>query len=494
MNLLATLGNTAGSLSAYDQVLEVVQNNVANSSTPGYAQQTQSLEAMPFDLPEGLMGGVEASDVVSSRDQYAEVAVRNQTVLLGQAQQNVSSLTALQSVFDVTGQSGISAALNNLYSSFSAWAQTPTDNTAQQNVLTNAAGVAQAFQQTSASLDTVAQDTTNQIQDTVTQVNQLVGQLQTYNKQLLDGDTHDAGLDAQVYSTLEQLSQYVTFNAIQQSDGSYTLLMNGQTPLLIGDQQYQISYQAAAPPADSTYPDARPGAAILSSSGADITADTTGGQLGALLNVANTILPSYIGGTTQAGDLNVLAQQFADCVNGLLTAGNISDGDPANNVPATPGIPLFTYDTTDATNVAASLSVNSSITADQLAAIQPATDSTAEVSNGVALALSQLADPQNSSQEGQLEGASISFSFYYGELASRVGSDLSTANSELTVQQSAVAQAQNQRQQIQGVNIDQQAALLLQIQQAYDANSRFLTVLDEITSDVINMINPATTT
>jgi flagellar hook-associated protein FlgK len=32
------------------------------------------------------------------------------------------------------------------------------------------------------------------------------------------------------------------------------------------------------------------------------------------------------------------------------------------------------------------------------------------------------------------------------------------------------------------------------VQQAYDANSKFLSVLDEITSDVINMIDPSTTT
>jgi flagellar hook-associated protein 1 len=490
MNLLAGLTTTAGALSAYNQVLQVIQNNVANSSTPGYAQQTQSLEAMPFDIAKGVMGGVQAGEVTSSRDQYAEVAVRNQTVVLGQAQQNVNSLSALQSVFDVTGNAGISAALNNLYSSFSAWAQTPTDTNARQTVLNNAASVAQAFQQTSAGLGRVAQDTTVQIQDTVTQVNQIVSQLQGYNKLLLQGDTHDAGLDAQINSAFEQLSQYIDFTALPQSDGSYTVLMNGQTPLLVADQQYRIGYQAASAPPDATYPNARPGAEIVSSSGMDITSDATGGQLGALLNIANSVLPSYIGGVNQAGDLNTLAKQFADTVNGLLQGGNISDGDPANNIAPTTGVPLFTYDTTDDTNAAASLAVSSTITPDQLAAIQPATSSTAEVANGIALALSQLADPQNASQEGTLNGANLSFSSFYGQLASRVGTDLNTAKSELTVQQSAVAQAQNLRQQVQGVNIDEQAALLLQIQQSYDANSRFLSVLDQLTGDVINMIKP----
>jgi flagellar hook-associated protein 1 FlgK len=493
VNLLGSLDVTAGALTAYNQVLAVIQNNVANSSTPDYAQQTQDLEALPFDVSEGAMGGVVAGPVVSSRDQYAEQSVRSQTVLLGQAQQNVDSLTSLQSVFDITGTSGISAALNNLYTSFSAWAQTPTDSSAQQSVLTNASAVAQAFKQTASSLDTVAQQTTGQIQTTVAQVNQLVGQLQGYNVQILDGQRNNAGLDAQVNSTLEQLSQYVDFTALPQSDGSYEVLMNGQTPLLIGAQQYQISYQPVQA-ANATYTDSPASAQILSSSGTDITADSTGGQLGALLNVANTVLPSYIGDGNQAGDLNVMAQQFADSVNGLLTSGNISDGDPTDGVPATPGVALFTYDTSNATNVAATLAVSSTITPDQLAAIQPATGTTAEVSNGIALSLAQMADPQSTSEEGELDGSSTSFTSFYAALAARVGNDLQTATGDLTVQQSAVAQAQNLRQQISGVNLDQQATLLLQVQQAYDANSKFLSVLDEITSDVIDMIDPATTT
>jgi flagellar hook-associated protein 1 len=494
MNLLAGLSVTASALNAYDQVLAVVQNNVANSSTPDYAQQSQGLVPIPFDVSDGSMGGVQAGEVTSAQDQYLDQAVRNQNVLLGQAQQNVNSLTALQSIFDVTGQSGISAALNDLYTSFSGWAQSPTDSIAQQSVLTNASAVAQAFQQTAANLNTVAQNTATQIQDTVNTVNQLVGQLQGYNQQIMSGDTHDASLSAEIDSTLDDLSQYIDFSALQQSDGSYEILMNGQTPLLIEAQQYQISSQEVGPPSGAAYPSAPPTASVLSSSGADITADSTGGQLGALLNIANTVLPSYLGDANQAGDLNVLAQQFADCVNGLLTGGNISDGDPANGVPPTPGVPLFTYDTTNPTNVAASLTVSSTITPNQLAAIQPATDTAPEVSNGIALALSQLASPQNSSQEGELNGAAISFSSFCGELAASVGNDLNTANNDLTAQQSAVAQAQNLRQQVAGVNLDEQATLLLQVQQAYDANSKFLSVLDEITSDIIDLIEPATTT
>ena len=144
-NLLATLGSSAGALQAYDEVLQVTQNNVANASTPGYAKQRMTLRAMPFDLSVGATGGVHSGEVQSARDQYAEQSVRRQNTLLGNAQQNVTSLTSLQSLFDVSGKSGIPNALNNLFQSFSAWAQSPTDTVARQTVMERAAGLAKTW-------------------------------------------------------------------------------------------------------------------------------------------------------------------------------------------------------------------------------------------------------------------------------------------------------------------------------------------------------------
>jgi flagellar hook-associated protein 1 FlgK len=200
--LLTTLINSASALNAFTQVLQVTQNNVANASTPGYAKQTQQLYALPFDPSTGASGGVRAGEITSARDQYAEQAVRQQTVLLGQADQNVNSLTALQSVFDISADSGIPAALSNLFQSFSAWGQTPNNTLARQTVLERAADVASAFQQTSASLTTLTANTNQQLQQTVKQVNLLVGQLQGYNKQILQGQHNDPGVDAQVNSIL----------------------------------------------------------------------------------------------------------------------------------------------------------------------------------------------------------------------------------------------------------------------------------------------------
>jgi flagellar hook-associated protein 1 len=475
-NILSSLISTAGALDAFTQALDVTQNNVANAQTPGYAKQTQLLAAMPFDPVSGSTGGVRAAIVVSSRDQYAEQAVRQQNVLLGQAQQNVTSFTSLQSLFDISGNSGIPNALNNLFSSFSSWGQTPASTTARQGVINSATDLASAFRQTSNAMAQAAQDNNAQIGQTVVLVNQLAKELAGYNSLAMRTTNPDAGLDAQINNTLEQLSQYVNFTASKQSDGSMTVLVNGQIPLVIGDQSYALQNKLVPPDPASANPGAPPQASILASDGSDITRHVTGGQLGALINLANVTFPKYLGDGTNDGDLNTMAKAFADRVNTLLTNGYISDGPPPVS-----GVPLFTYDTTNATNVAQTLAVDPTVTTDQLAAISAGPP---EVSNGVPLALSAMADPQSAADE--VNGAS--FNEFYGDMATIIGNGLNDATANLHVQQTALAQAQSLRQQVSGVSLDEEATVLLQFQQAYEANSKLITILNQLSQDTINML------
>ena len=477
-NLLASLTSAGGTLQAYGQVLETAQNNVSNASTPGYAKQELQLIALPFDPLVGTTGGVGVGQMVSSRDQYADQAVRTQETGLGYQTQMTSTLSALQSSFDISGNQGIPLALNNLFQSFSAWGATPDNAAARQTVLQDAATLAQTFQQTASQVSAQASNTEQQIGQTVGQINQLVTQLQGYNVLEMQGNKNDAGLSAQMNSTLDQLSSLANVTATFQPDGTVSLMLNGQTQLLAEDKQYQITsslYMPQNPPPTNT--NAPGDMRIQGPDGTDITAQTVGGQLGALLNLRNTVIPSITGDAYQAGSLNIMGKQFADRVNTLLTSGNISDGPPP-----VPGVALFTYDAANATNTAASLAVDPTVTPDQLAAIGTGPP---EVSNGVPLALSALASPVQDADK--INGQS--YSQYFGQIAGNVGALLSTATDEQSVQQSLVSQAQTLQQQYEGVSLDEEATILMQFQRAYDATSRFITVLDNLTEDVVNMLS-----
>ena len=345
MSLFSMLGSAASSMTVFENAMAITQNNVANASTPGYAKQIATFEAQPLDLATGNLGGVQSGPEVDTRSQYAEASVRDATTQLGTYEQQVNSLTPLQSQFDITGKSGIPAALSSLYSAFSTWATNPGNASAQQNIITQSQNVAAAFNTTSSNVAQTTTDTNNQISSLVDNVNTLVGQLSGLNAQIAGGDKSDPGLEASVTSTLQSLSEVANITTSTEPDGAVDVMLGSQTMLLSGTNQNKLSVTYAVPktptPANPLGP---PDAKLVDSSGTDVTANATGGQLGGILSVRNQVLPSIQGSGSQDGSLNQLAKGFADQVNTLI------------------GFPLFTYNATDATNTAASLQVSPSIT------------------------------------------------------------------------------------------------------------------------------------
>lgn len=457
-SLFAALGTAANALDVLEKAIGVVQNNVANANTPGYVTQTPTFLARPFDPAGNVWGGVESGAVQSARNTYAEQAVWSANQRAGSATQQATSLDALQNVFDVSGTSGIPGALSQLSAAFSSWSSNPTDTTARQQVLTAAQNLSQSFDQAATSIDTIRSQTDQQLATTVSQINQYSAQIANINLQIRRGSGSDAGLQAQLYNTIEQLSSLAPVTVRTESDGTATVLLGGQSPLVIGQNASPLSLEYPPAGIGATYPGAAPDAQLLSADGHDVTALASDGQLGGLLAFRNTTLPAVIGNDQQQGGLNQLAESIAVQVNGLLTSGQLSAGPPS-----VPGVALFTA--VSGTTAAATLAVSPSITAPQLAA------GTATSANGIA---SQL--------------AGLNYSDAYSTIASQIGQQAASASSAGAAETQILTQAQNLRAQVSGVSLNDQAASLMQFQQGYQAAAQMITVINNITQSLLTMM------
>lgn len=470
-DLFASFDSAAGALLAFQNAIDVTQNNVTNANTPGFAKQNPVLESLPFDLATGESGGVKAGTQQDTRSEFAESSVRQQTSLLGTFQQIQTALQPIQGVFDATGNSGVSKALTDLYSAFSAWSTEPSNANQQTGVINAAGEVATAFQQGASQINSTLNTTNQNLQSTIDQINQAAASIVSYNAAKARNKTPDPGLDANLNATLDNLSQLADVQVLHQTDGSVTVLLGGQTPLVIGQQvdQLHLTYNV---PSAAAYPGNPPVAAIVDSNGNDVSGQITNGSLAGLLSVRNGTLASLIGSPSQAGDLNTLAKGFADAVNATLAAGSTT-----TTPPPQPGPPLFVYG--PGPNFAATLAVNPAITPSQLAAVDPGPP---QVSNGTALKLANLDSNAAYFVNGQ------SFSQFFGSLATSVGYQINAATSSANVQTQLVSQAKAVRQQVSGVSLDEEAARLVELQSAYQAASKVVTVLDELTQTLINMV------
>src|SRR5579863_1050815 len=474
--LFGTLNNSLDAIEAFQTALNVSQNNVSNASTPGYALQVATLDALPFDPSEGVTGGVRAGPSQSTQDEYVNQAVNSQVSQQGNFTAQSSALAAIQGLFDVSGQSGVVGNLNQLFQSFSAWAATPGSASAQQGVLTAAQELSQGFQSTAASLYQTTIQLNQQISSTVQQINQIASQIQAENVAILQNPDPaggvNAGLDAQLHASIQSLSQLGDVSVTYAPDGTATVLLGGQTPLVIGAQQNSIQTNFSNTTA-ATYPGGVPNVQILDANGQDITGQISQGTLGGLLNVRNGVLPGLQGSTQQVGSLNQLAQQVADRVNAILTAANTPTG--------AAGSPLFAYNHSTPTDVASTLTVDPNITASTLA---PADPGPPPVSNGAALTLSNLA--QSTAVSDEIAGRPILQ--FLSSITTQVGQKASDAQTGQNLASQSLAQAQAVQTQISGVSLDAEAINVMELQKGYQAAGQMVNVIDSLASTLLNMI------
>ncbi len=468
-NLFASLNTAGNALKAFETALDVTQNNVTNVNSPGYAKQVPVLDSLTFQPEHGLTGGVKAHSQ-DTRSEFAETSVRQQVSLLGQFTQLQTSLAPLQGVFDVSANSPIPSALNLLFQSFSSWSAHPGDATAQSGVINAARQVSVAFQQTAKQLDGIRAATGRDVQAAVDRINQDASLIHQYNVIVGNQQTPDAGLEAQLHTTLEDLSNQADVQVIKREDGQVTVLLGGQTPLVIGQDVNPIQVRnedtSGAP-----NPNGAPNLQIIDATGADITSQISSGSLAALLSVRNNLIPSLAGGSQQDGDLNTLAKGLADAINNQLAQGSIT-----STPPYQPGGPLFTYNGTSTPGIAASLSVDPTIAPGGLAGVDTGPPVAA---NGNALKLAGL---DNTPQIGGL-----GFTQFFSSLVSRVGTAASSADVQANAQHGLLSQAKTLRQQLSGVSLDEEAVRLVQLQRSYQAASRMISVIDQLTQSILGI-------
>jgi flagellar hook-associated protein 1 FlgK len=449
-SITSALLSSANTLQVLSNSFDVIENNIANANTPGYARQDLNLEAMRFDPSTGLSGGVESGPLINSRSEYLEQAARNQQQFLGNAQQRSTDLGQVETLFPLSSTSGVASSLSAFFNSFSQLSVNPNDATSRQAVITAARSLSGDIRQTANGIQQISTNTAVQTTSVVSQINQLAGQIASINQQFQSNvsSEQDSGLDAQLHSSLESLSQLADFTLVKNGDGTYNVALGGQTQIVVGDQAMPLSASNNAGKVS-----------ILDSQGDDITSQITQGQLGALIQEQNSTLPGYL------SSLNTFVQSLADTVNSQLSQGIDQNG--------MAGAPLFSY--SNANDAASTLSVTN-ITPDQIAAASAGSPN----GNGNALALAQIANQQSV--------GGYTFTQYYGNLAAQVGSDVQQAQQDSTLAQSQLTEAESQRTAISGVDLNAEATQLMQYQQAYQAAGKLVSVLDGLAQTIINAV------
>jgi flagellar hook-associated protein 1 FlgK len=451
-SLNASLATALSGLIAEQGALQTTTNNVANVNTPGYSREQPVLvTGDPIVLDPLTFGtGVTLQSVESIRDPVLESQIQQQTQTQGQFSTLASALQQTQVNF--TSSSGdIGTAISNFFDSLNQLATNPTDLSLRQGVLTAAGNLATSFNTTATSLTQQQTSLDLSVVQTVGQINQLTGQIAQLNGQIsaLQNVGESAGTFVdQRTQAIDQLSSLVDVSVIP-SGNTLTLTTGNGEPLVTGQQSFQLQTQIT--PA---------GLHDIDSQGVDITSQITSGQLGGTLAARDQQIPAI---QTQ---LDTLAAGLANSVNAVQVGGFDLNGNAGTN--------LFNPPPAGVTGAAASLSV--AITNPAL--IAASSDGTSG-SNGNAQAMYAL--------NNQPVIAGQTPTDYYSSVVFNVGNATANAAAEQSASALVLQQLNDQRSSVSGVSLDEEAANMVQYQNAYSASAQVITAINDMMYTVVNM-------
>ncbi len=315
------LSISSSGVSTYQRALGVVSNNIANAATEGYSRQDVSMESSPTRSNGRvyLGTGVMVQGIRRQYDAFVESNLRNSQSDL-QSQQPMVDYT--NRVVDVMGgeTSGLASALDQFFASARGLSADPASTVLRSSFLRDADGLAGRFNQLSAQLDLVDNETQEAVKADIKQMNALAGQLASVNQQL----AKNRELTRQPPELLDQrdqlllsLSKFVKINTAIADNGMVNVSLGAsptQDVLVKGKDAtlLEVTFDTAAPERFSLvldpYGQPKPISSIQS------------GQLAGLIAFREQVL-----GSTRTV-LDDLARTLAREVNAIHTQGVDANG------------------------------------------------------------------------------------------------------------------------------------------------------------------------
>ncbi|MBN1548836.1 MAG: flagellar hook-associated protein FlgK [Syntrophaceae bacterium] len=459
MAISALLNTAKDALLSHQMAIDVTGSNIANVNTAGYSRQRAIFNSTGvIDVRSSTFQiGVDVIGVERIFDNYVESQIIQQNQLVGYNQTKADYLSNVETIFDESKGGGMADLLAQFWGDWEALSANPDGQVQRAALLSTAQSLVAMFKDMSSGLNNLIRNTEQEISAKVTQVNSLVSAIGDLNKQIVESGSvqGDANmmLDKRT-ELLKSLSNLVDINYVGASDGSIKVFLADGGLLVDGTMTRKLTLVAGI--SDPTVSDI----VFSDQPGEIVTSSITRGQIGALLEIRDDIIPGYM------NELDTLAAGIVDEVNAIHRSGF----DRYQNT----GINFF-----EPLTEAAYMQVNTEISADV---------------NRIAASSTVMGDGENArllaalGQQGVLNGGLSTFNEYYTSIVGRIGQEVSDSNWSVTHQNNVMDRLTNMRESVSGVSVDEEMVKLIQYQLGYNAAGKLCSVVDEML-DILMSIN-----
>jgi flagellar hook-associated protein 1 FlgK len=544
--------NAVSGLLAFQQSLATTSHNISNVNTEGYSRQRAELATMdPIQIGSaGYMGtGVKVASVTRSYDRFLTAQINTSTSTSAQLDTYNSMVSQIDN-FIADQESSLPAALTSFFNSIHNLANDPTSIPVRQGVLTTARSLVDRLNTTSGQLDKLRDRADRAIEDSMAQINSLSSNIAEANRHIVDairasgGDPPNDLLD-QRDQLLVKLAKELDIQVVPDNSGAVNVLVGSGQALVTGNVASSLKLT------NSPYLGAPKDVLLVpngSKSSVNITDKLSGGNVGGYRQFVNEVLNSV---QNDIGRIAVaFAHTFNEQLKaGLDLHGNpgiamfseppitivasnrntssgpvtatitdytaLTGSDYQINVTGSetvvtnlrtnaitkypaPGNLSFNLEGIDfdingsnagdsyliqpTRNVASSITLSMDVIndADKIAAAANSlTPAVGDNANALKLADLQLA--KTSLKQGSFQDA-------YNEVVGAVGVLTQSSKIDATAQKQMLDAVRKQRDAVAGVNLDEEAANLIQFQQAYQAAAQVISVAKSTFDAIIGAV------
>ncbi len=474
-------------------------HNIANANTEGYSRQRVNMQALPgfsypglnsAKIPGHLGTGAEAHSIQRIRDQFIDRQYRQETNSLGYWEAQSKSISQMEDVMTEPSEYGINQSFTDFWKSMEDIIANPKDTAARQVMISKGKALAESFNYIDTQLKKIQGNIGNEIKVSTNEINSILKQIAAINKQIqkaepngyVTNDLYDARdvlvdqLSTYLPITTEQVSS--GGNASDVAEGTMTIYYNG-VELVNGKDYAQLStLDVNDNPVDGNVDDQTTnGYSEFGKITISVVGEPPGDTVAKEITYADMEkgkgkLKSLIDAYGHSGgqgvypemlaNLDKLAAEFVKAFNAVHSKGYGLDGST--------GIDFFSG--TTAKDIAVAITDPKQIAASN--------DVDEEGNNENLLLLAKL---QTEVQDGLNKGT---FQSYYeslvGDLAVKGQEAVREAYNAGTLQLSI----ENERASVSSVSLDEEMTNMITFQQAYNANARMITVVDETLDKIIN--------
>lgn len=494
-------------LSANQLSLNTIGHNITNANATGYSRQSVNLAATDSEVVPSFYGnsqvgtGVSATSITRARDIYADRqywAENSNQSYYNARQTNYSKVETIYNDSDSTGLQSKIAAFSSAWQTLGV-SSGAGSYTNRVQVYESGVDLAQSINTAATSMQSQIKSEYDDIKLKVDRVNEITKQILDLNKNIVKTEANGSSAndlrDARD-NLADELSGYVKTNVTENSDGTYSIVSNGNT-LVDGKSRLTLECDDKTATTNANYGVTDYAIAIKETGtiydpgngeikGIQDSIDENKKSMDSLGSMSAFLLTTFndqhkagydeYGATTGRNFFGETSSVYAlDATKTGVTLG---------------GTALNTIDTIKSLSVNTAFSTKEGknlIAAAKTAVSATSTTVVADGANAVLLANLFNSPLKNSLGVVQQTAiGTISFNDYYTGMMSSLGTKSSTVNSQVTKQQDIMTAINSNRQSTAGVNWDEELTNMIKFQQGYSASSRCLTTMDSMLEKLIS--------